>query len=229
ANAETDNEQVREPAKRGADLEQAVRELTATDARNPRDVFRETFAATHGVDGRVSIEVGPPIARDADKPAIEAPAPAKTIDRPNLLVKIPATEEGLPASTRVLAEGVSVNVTLIFSIDRYRQVMEAFFAGMEQAKANGHDLSTIHSVASFFVSRLDTEIDKRLDEIGTDEAKALLGKGAVANARRAWAAYQEVFAGERWQALEKAGAKPQRPLWASTGTKNPDYSDTLYI
>jgi transaldolase len=229
ANGQAYDEQVRELAKRGADLEQAVRELTTTDVRDACDVFLETFQSTGGVDGRVSIEVDPRMARDAEKTVVEALDLAKTIDRPNLLVKIPATEEGLPAITRVLSEGVSVNVTLIFSIERYRQVMEAFFAGMEQAKANGHDLSRIHSVASFFVSRVDTEIDKRLQEIGTDEAKALLGKAAVANARRAWAAYQEVFAGQRWQALKDAGANPQRPLWASTGTKNPEYSDTLYV
>jgi transaldolase len=229
SNGEAYDEQVRELAVRGADLEQAVRELTTTDVRNACDLFRETFEATDGVDGRVSIEVDPRLARDTERTVDEALDLAKGVDRPNLLVKIPATAEGLPAITRVLSEGVSVNVTLIFSIQRYREVMDAFLVGIEQAKANGQPLGELGSVASFFVSRVDTEVDRRLEELGTDEASALRGKAAVANARLAWAAYQEVFAGDRWQALEQAGAKPQRPLWASTGTKNPEYADTLYV
>ncbi|MGH3469638.1 MAG: transaldolase [Thermocrispum sp.] len=226
------DEQVRELAARGADLEQTVRDLTTTDVRDACDLFRETFQATGGVDGRVSIEVDPRLARDTEKTVAEALDLAKTVDRPNLLVKIPATVEGLPAITRVLAEGVSVNVTLIFSIERYREVMDAYLGGMEQAKANGHPLGELESVASFFVSRVDTEIDRRLGELGGDsaaEVAELLGRAAVANARLAWAAYQEVFAGDRWKALADAGAKPQRPLWASTGTKNKAYSDTLYV
>ena len=151
------------------------------------------------------------------------------MDRPNLLVKIPATQEGLPAITRALAEGVSVNVTLIFSVERYRDVMDAYLEGLEQAAANGQTLAGIASVASFFVSRVDTEIDKRLEKIGTDEALALRGKAGVANSRLAYAAFQEVFQGKRWAALTAQGAKPQRPLWASTGVKNPDYSDTMYV
>jgi len=151
------------------------------------------------------------------------------VDRPNLLVKIPATQEGQPAITGALAEGVSVNVTLIFSVERYRAVMGAYLDGLEQAAANGHKLAGIASVASFFVSRVDTEIDKRLDAIGTDEAKALKGKAGVANSRLAYAAFQEVFSGPRWEALAAKGAKAQRPLWASTGVKNPEYSDTLYV
>ncbi|HET6502534.1 MAG TPA: transaldolase [Amycolatopsis sp.] len=223
------DEQVRELAARGADLDGTVRELTTTDVRNAADRFREVYQATGGVDGRVSIEVDPRLAKDTEKTVAQAQDLWKTVDRPNIFIKIPATEEGLPAITRTLAEGISVNVTLIFSVERYRKVIDAFFAGLEQAKANGHDLASIQSVASFFVSRVDTEVDKRLDKIGTDEAKALRGKAAIANARLAYAAYEELFAGERWQALVAAGAQPQRPLWASTGVKDPSYSDTRYV
>jgi transaldolase len=154
----------------------------------------------------------------------------KIVDRPNLLIKIPATQAGLPAITAALAEGISVNVTLIFSVERHRAVMDAYLAGLEAAKAGGHDVSKIHSVASFFVSRVDTEVDNRLDKIGTDEALALRGQAGVANARLAYAAYQEVFLeGSRYAALKAAGARVQRPLWASTGVKNPDYPDTMYV
>ncbi|GAA3049984.1 transaldolase [Actinokineospora globicatena] len=221
--------QVRELAARGASLTDAVRELTTTDVRNACDLFRDVHQASGGVDGRVSIEVDPGLARDTDATATEALDLWKTVDRPNLLVKIPATEEGLPAITQTLAEGVSVNVTLIFSVERYRAVIEAYLAGLEQAKANGHDLRAIHSVASFFVSRVDSEVDERLDAIGTDEAKALRGEAAVANARLAYAAFLELFQGARWEALAADGANRQRPLWASTGVKNPDYSPTLYV
>ncbi|TVT60466.1 transaldolase [Amycolatopsis rhizosphaerae] len=223
------DEQVRELAARGAGLSATVRELTTTDVRNAADLFRDVYRASNGVDGRVSIEVDPRLAKDAEKTAAEAQDLWKTVDRPNILIKIPATEEGLPAITRTLAEGISVNVTLIFSPERYRAVIEAFFAGLEQAKANGHDLRAIESVASFFVSRVDTEVDKRLDAIGTAEAKALRGEAAIANARLAYATYLEQFASERWAALKAAGANPQRPLWASTGVKDPAYSDTRYV
>jgi transaldolase len=229
ADAADYDEQVRELAARDASLDATVKEVTTTDIRNACDLFRDVYQRTNGVDGRVSIEVDPRLAHDADKTAAEALDLWKTVDRPNLLVKIPATEAGLPAITRTLAEGVSVNVTLIFSVERYRAVMDAFIAGVEQARANGHDVAKLVSVASFFVSRVDTEVDKRLDEIGTDEAKALRGKAAVANARLAYAAFQEVFSSERWQKLAEQGARPQRPLWASTGVKNPDYSPTLYV
>ena len=146
-----------------------------------------------------------------------------------MLIKIPATKEGLPAITAAIAEGISVNVTLIFGMERYREVMDAYLSGLEQARDAGLDLRRIHSVASFFVSRVDTEVDKRLDEIGTDEAKALRGKAALANALLAYAAFEEVLASDRWKQLADAGANPQRPLWASTGVKNPDYPDTLYV
>ena len=178
----------------------------------------------------MSIEVDPRLAHDTDKTILQAIELWKIVDRPNLLIKIPATLAGLPAITAVIAEGISVNVTLIFSVERHRAVMDAYLAGLEAAKAAGHDLSKIHSVASFFVSRVDTEIDKRLEKIGSDEALALRGQAGVANARLAYAAYEEVFVGgARFEALEADGARLQRPLWASTGVKNPDYSDTLYV
>nr|BFE49720.1 transaldolase [Saccharothrix mutabilis subsp. capreolus] len=223
------DEQVRELAARGADTDAAVREITTTDVRNACDLFRDIYESTDGVDGRVSIEVDPRLAHDTEATIAEALDLAKAVDRPNLLVKIPATIAGLPAITKVLAEGVSVNVTLIFSVERYRDVMEAFVAGLEQAKANGHDLRGIHSVASFFVSRVDTEIDKRLDALDTPAAKELRGKAAIANAVLAYAAFEETFKGERWAALAAEGARAQRPLWASTGVKDPNYSDTRYV
>jgi transaldolase len=221
--------QVRELAARGADIDAAVREITTSDVRDACDLFRDTYERTDKVDGRVSLEVDPRLAHDTEKTVAEALDLWKTVDRPNLMVKIPATVEGLPAITRTLAEGISVNVTLIFSTDRYRAVMAAYIAGLEQARANGHDLATIASVASFFVSRVDTEVDKRIDALGTPEAAGLRGKAAIANARVAYAAYEETFAGADWLALAKDGARPQRPLWASTGTKDKSYSDTRYV
>ncbi|GGP62212.1 transaldolase [Saccharothrix coeruleofusca] len=229
SNGESYDEQVRALAARGADTEAAVREITTTDVRNACDLFRDIYESTDGVDGRVSIEVDPRLANDTERTAAEALDLWKAVDRPNLMVKIPATVEGLPAITRTLAEGVSVNVTLIFSVERYRDVMEAFITGLEQAKANGHDLRGIHSVASFFVSRVDTEVDKRLDKIDDPAAAELRGKAAIANALLAYAAYEETFAGPRWEALAADGARAQRPLWASTGVKDPNYSDTQYV
>ena len=223
------NDQVGELAARGADVDTAVREITTTDVRRAADLFREVHTATDGVDGHVSIEVDPRLARDTEATIAQAKELSKTVDRPNVLIKIPATTEGLPAITATLAEGISVNVTLIFSVQRYREVMDAFFAGLEQAKANGHNVRELHSVASFFVSRVDTEIDARLDTLGSSEASALRGKAAIANARLAYAAFQEAFATERWHKLAAEGARPQRPLWASTGVKDPAYSDTRYV
>ena len=185
--------------------------------------------ASGGVDGRVSIEVDPRKAHDTEATVAEARALWWLVDRPNAYIKIPAMIEGLPAITRVLADGISVNVTLIFSLDRYRQVMDAFLAGLERAAAGGHDLSRITSVASFFVSRVDTETDARLDKIGTPEALALKGTAAIANARLAYQAFEQVLATPRWQALAARGAHPQKPLWASTGVKNPEYDDTRYV
>ncbi|KMO81472.1 transaldolase [Mycolicibacterium chubuense] len=224
------DKQIRELAERGADVDATIRTVTTDDVRNACDVFAKVYEQSGGVDGRVSIEVDPRLAHDTDKTILQAIELWKIVDRPNLLIKIPATEAGLPAITAVIAEGISVNVTLIFSVERHRAVMDAYLAGLEKAKEAGHDLSRIHSVASFFVSRVDTEIDKRLEDIGTDEALALRGKAGVANARLAYAAYEEVFlGGDRFAALSSSGARVQRPLWASTGVKNPDYSDTLYV
>ncbi|GIJ11796.1 transaldolase [Micromonospora andamanensis] len=229
SDADTYDWQLRDLATRDVDVEEAVRMLTTYDVRWACDVMRPAYDASDGVDGRVSIEVDPRSAHDSAKTIAEARALWWLVDRPNLFIKIPATEAGLPAITAALAEGISVNVTLIFGLDRYSQVMEAFLAGLEQAKANGHDLSTIGSVASFFVSRVDSEVDKRLEKIGSEQAKALRGKAAVANARLAYERYSEVFSSDRWQALADAGAHPQRPLWASTSTKNPDYRDVIYV
>ena len=222
--------QIKELAERGADVDATIRTVTTDDVRNACDLFAKAYESSGGVDGRVSIEVDPRLAHDTDKTILQAIELWKIVDRPNLLIKIPATEPGLPAITAVIAEGISVNVTLIFSVERHRLVMDAYLAGLEKAKEAGHDLSKIHSVASFFVSRVDTEIDKRLEDIGSDEAKELRGQAGVANARLAYAAYQQVFVGgERFAALAADGARVQRPLWASTGVKNPDYSDTLYV
>ena len=229
ADADAYDAQVKDLGRRGVTVEEAVRMLTTYDVRWACEVMRPAYDASAGVDGRVSIEVDPRLAHEADKTLAEAKALWWLVDRENLFIKIPATEAGLPAITKTLAEGISVNVTLIFSLERYRAVMDAFLAGMEQAKANGHDLTKIGSVASFFVARVDTEIDKRLDKIGSDEAKGLRGKAAIANARLAYKAYSEVFSTDRWQALADAGAHPQRPLWASTSTKNPDYRDVVYV
>jgi transaldolase len=229
ANAADYDAQLRELAGRGASVQDVVRELTTADVRDACDLFREVWQRTGKVDGRVSLEVDPRLAGDTERTVAEAADLWKTVDRPNLMIKIPATEAGLDAITRTIADGISVNVTLIFSVQRYRMVMDAFMAGMERAQANGHDLSSIGSVASFFVSRVDTEVDRRLDMLNSTQAKALRGSAAVANAQLAHAAYLETFATDRWRALAAAGARPQRPLWASTGTKDPSFSDTKYV
>jgi len=222
-------DQVRALAARGADVDTTVFEITTDDVRAGCDVFMPVYEATNHVDGRVSIEVDPRLAHDTQRTVDAARSLWSTVDRPNVLIKIPATEAGLPAITEVIGDGISVNVTLIFSLDRYRAVMNAFVTGLERAKENGKDLASIASVASFFVSRVDTEIDKRLDGIGSDEAKQLRGKAGIANARLAYQAYEEVLAGERWKTLAAAGARVQRPLWASTGVKDPAYPDTMYV
>lgn len=224
------DEQVRELAERGADVEATIRTVTTDDVRAACDVLAPQFEASYGVDGRVSIEVDPRLAHDAGKTVAQAVELWKIVDRPNLFIKIPATEAGIPAIAKVLGEGISVNVTLIFSVERYELVMGAYLDGLEAAKAAGRDLSRIHSVASFFVSRVDTEIDSRLETIGTPAALELRGKAALANARLAYAAYQRVFEVQpRFQGLLVDGARPQRALWASTGVKNPAYPDTLYV
>ena len=203
--------------------------ITTYDIRWACDVLRPVYDATNGLDGRVSIEVDPRLAKETGKTIAEARQLWWLVDRPNLFIKIPATEEGLPAITETLAAGISVNVTLIFALRRYSEVIDAYMAGLEQASANGHDIGQIASVASFFVSRVYTEVDKRLDKIGTPEADALRGKAAVANARLAYELHESRLATPRWQALQAKGAKVQRPLWASTSTKDPAYPDTLYV
>ncbi|MFG3295977.1 transaldolase [Streptomyces sp. NPDC048179] len=222
-------EQLADLAVRGVTVDEAVRMMTTQDVRAAADVLRPVYDATDGRDGRVSIEVDPRLAHRTAATVAEAKQLAWLVDRPNVMIKIPATKAGLPAITAVIAEGISVNVTLIFSLERYREVMAAYLAGLEQAAAKGIDLSTIHSVASFFVSRVDAEIDKRLTVLGTDEALALKGRAALANARLAYEAYEEVFSSDRWTALAAAKANKQRPLWASTGVKDPAYKDTLYV
>jgi transaldolase len=187
------------------------------------------FDRTDGKDGRVSIEVDPRIAHDTERTTAEAKGLWWLVDRPNVMVKIPASVEGISSIEAATAEGINVNVTLIFGLDRYDAVMDAYLSGLEKAKENGHDLSKIRSVASFFVSRVDTEIDKRLDKDGSREAAELRGKAGIANARLAYERYEKVIGSDRWKALEEAGAQRQRPLWASTGVKDPAYDDTMYV
>ncbi|MFC8143195.1 transaldolase [Streptomyces paradoxus] len=222
-------EQLADLAVRCVTVDEAVRMMTTADVRAAADVLRPVYEASGGRDGRVSIKVDPRLAHDTAATVAEARQLAWLVDRPNMMIKIPATKAGLPAITEVTGAGISVNVTLIFSLERYREVMDAYLAGLERARAAGLDLSGIHSVASFFVSRVDSEVDKRLTLLGTDEALALKGRAALANARLAYEAYEQVFDGARWQALEGAGANRQRPLWASTGVKDPAYKDTLYV
>ncbi|UIJ33866.1 transaldolase [Allobranchiibius sp. GilTou73] len=229
SNGEDYNEQVRELAGNAATLEDATFDITTSDVRHACDIMKPVYDATDGQDGRVSIEVDPRMAHDTDATTAMADKLWKSVDRENVMIKIPATVEGLPAITTAIAAGISVNVTLIFSLERYRGVMNAYLSGLEQAKENGHDLSKIRSVASFFVSRVDTEIDKRLDAAGSAEAKGLKGKAGIANARLAYQAFEEVFSTSRWETLKGAGARVQRPLWASTGVKDPAYKDTMYV
>jgi transaldolase len=225
-------EQIADLALRGVSVEEASRAITTYDIRWACDVLRPVYDETSGLDGRVSLEVDPRIANDTTgKTFAEAKALWWTVDRPNLFIKIPATEAGLPAITESLAAGISVNVTLIFSLQRYGQVIDAFMAGLEGAAAAGRDLSKIASVASFFVSRVDTEVDERLDKIGTPEAEALRGKAALANARLAYELFGQRFdeSSSRWAALHEKGARIQRPLWASTSVKDPSFADTMYV
>jgi transaldolase len=223
------DQQLADLAISGASPEEASRLITTYDIRWGCDVLRPVYDASEGVDGRVSLEVDPRLARETAKTIAEARTLWWMVDRPNLFIKVPATAEGLPAITACLAEGISVNVTLIFSLERYGEVIDAFMAGLEQAVAAGRDISRLASVASFFVSRVDTEVDSRLDKIGTPEAAALRGKAAIANARLAYELYEQRIATPRWQALLAAGAKVQRPLWASTSTKDPAFEDTMYV
>jgi transaldolase len=221
--------QLRDLKLRQVTIDQVLRELTTHDVRQACDVLRPVYDATGGVDGRVSIEVDPRIAHDTQRTIAEARALWWLVDRPNMFVKIPAAKQGIPAISACLAEGISINVTLIFSLARYGEVIGAFLAGLEQAREAGRDLSGIASVASFFVSRVDTEVDKRLDKTGAPQTAALRGKAAIANARLAYQRYEEMLATDRWKALRRAGARPQRPLWASTSVKDPAYEDTRYV
>ena len=221
-------EQMRELAAAGASVEEAVFAATCDDVRNACDVFEPVYKASNGFDGRVSIEVDPRLARDAEGTAKMARELYERVGRENVMIKIPATQEGLRPIAETLAAGISVNVTLIFSLTRYREVINAYMLGLEQALENGKDLSTIHSVASFFVSRVDTEIDARLEATGGD-AVQLKGKAGLANARLAYEVFEEMFSSERWARLQAHGANVQRPLWASTGVKDPALPDTLYV
>ena len=221
--------QLAQLASRGASADEAIFEATTDDVRAACDVFAEVYASTNGVDGRVSIEVEPGFAMDPEKTVQQAKALYAAVGRENVMIKIPATIPGLSAITQVLAAGISVNVTLIFSLDRYRQVIDAYQSGISQAKANGHDVSRIHSVASFFVSRVDTEIDKRLEAIGSPEALNLKSKAALANARLAYELFEKQFATPSWASLESEGSNRQRPLMASTGVKDANLPDTLYV
>ncbi|MEU8654215.1 transaldolase [Streptomyces sp. NPDC048737] len=222
-------DQLRRLGGEGAGVDDAVFALTTDDVREGCRAFRDVYRRTGGRDGRVSIEVDPRLARDAQATLAQAVKLWETVAEPNLFVKIPATREGLAAVTAAIARGISVNVTLIFSLERYREVMDAYQTGLEQALAAGRDLTDIHSVASFFVSRVDSEVDRRLEALGTSQARALKGRAAIANARLAYQAYEQVVAEPRWQILAAAGARAQRPLWASTGVKNPAYQDTMYV
>ncbi|MBP6016251.1 MAG: transaldolase [Candidatus Promineofilum sp.] len=219
----------------GHDVEEIFWQLAIEDIQVAADLFRPLFDRTNGGDGYVSIEVNPALAADTQATLAEVKSLWKRVDRPNLMVKIPATEAGIPAIAAATAEGVNVNITLIFSRERYAAVMDAYLQGLEQRVANGQPIDNIASVASFFVSRVDTLVDKRLqamiDKGGpqAEEAAALLGKAAIANAKLAYADYKRVFTSERFKRLQTKGARVQRPLWASTGTKNPAYSDVVYI
>ena len=223
------DDQIEDLKIRGVSVDEASRAITTFDIRWACDVFRPVYERTGGLDGRVSLEVDPRLAEDTAKTIAEARALWWMVNRPNLLIKIPATPAGLPAITQCLSEGISVNVTLIFALERYGQVIDAFMAGLEGAAAAGHDLSSLRSVASFFVSRVDTEVDARLDKLGTPQAHELRGKAALANARLAYELFEQRFATERWEALRAAGANTQRPLWASTSVKDPSFGDTMYV
>jgi transaldolase len=217
---------------KGAGLDEIYDALVVGDIASAADVFRPVYESTKGEDGFVSIEVSPLLAQDTAGTVKEAKRLHAKLARPNVMIKVPATPEGLPAFEELISEGISVNVTLIFSVEVYAQVVEAYLKGLEKRVAKGGAVNRVASVASFFVSRIDTAVDKKLEEIaktGHPEAAALMGKAAIANAKLAYEKFQQLFSGARWQKLAEAGARVQRPLWASTGTKNPKYSDVLYI
>ncbi|PZE39541.1 transaldolase [Curtobacterium sp. MCPF17_031] len=229
AKGERYDAQVKELAAAGTDVTNAIFEITTRDVADASDIFAPIYASSNGFDGRVSIEVEPGLAHDTAKTIEQAKFLFDKVGKENVLIKIPATVDGLEAITEVIGAGISVNVTLIFSLERYRAVIDAYLGGLEKAKAAGHDLSKIHSVASFFVSRVDSEIDKRLDAVGSDEATELKSKAGIANAQLAYQVWTQAFATERALGLLESGANTQRPLWASTGVKDPSLPDTLYV
>jgi transaldolase len=229
ANGAQYDSQVHDLELRGVSPEEAARSMIGYDVRWACDILRPVYDRSGGVDGYVSIEVDPSVAHDTEKTVAEARALRWLVARPNVMIKIPATDAGLAAITAATTEGISVNVTLVFGLTRYAAVIDAYLSGLEQAAAAGLDLRTIRSVASLFVSRVDTEIDERLDKVGTVDALALRGKAGIANARLAYKHYEAVIATPRWRRLETQGATRQRPLWASTGVKNPAYPDTMYV
>ncbi|WOT03261.1 transaldolase [Corynebacterium pyruviciproducens] len=219
------DEQIGELKQSGSSVDEGVYTMAIKDVQDACDLFAEIYKESDGKDGRVSIEVDPRISADRDATLTQAKNLWERVNRPNVMIKIPATKGSMPAISDALAEGISVNVTLIFSVPVYRSVVAAYIDGIKRAAENGHDVSKIHSVASFFVSRVDTEVDKRLDAIGTPEALALKGKAGIANAHRAYAAFEDLFK----DADLPEGAHVQRPLWASTGVKNPDYPQDMYV
>ena len=221
--------QVGELVARDASVDEIYTAVVTSDIRRACDVMEPVYRRSQGLDGFVSVEVSPELAHDPEPTVAEARDWVKRVNRPNLLIKVPATREGIAAIEDSIAEGISVNVTLIFSLDRYRSVIEAYLNGLERFDRAGGDLASVTSVASFFVSRFDTEVDARLEAVGTPEALALRGRSAVANARVAYLEFLRAFSSDRWYRLRREGARVQKPLWASTSTKNPDYSNTLYI
>ncbi|MBM3799615.1 MAG: transaldolase [Actinobacteria bacterium] len=221
--------QFRELVKAQRSISESYWEMVVSDIRGALDVFAPLYSSSNGADGFVSVEVDPNLAHESGGTLQAGRELWQRIDRPNLMIKIPATEEGLPAIRSMIADGRNVNVTLIFGLDRYQKVMEAYIDGVDDRLRAGGSPSGVASVASFFISRVDTEIDRRLDEVGTAEALALRGRAAVAQARLAYDAFTRTFSGSRWNSLKTAGAAVQRPLWASTSTKNPSYPDTLYV
>jgi transaldolase len=223
------DDQLRELIDRDASTKEIVGTLMAADLQRACDALHPVWERTQGRDGHVSVEVDPELAHETEKSIAEAREWVKRIDRPNLLVKIPATQAGIGAIAALIGEGISINVTLIFSLERYRQVMDAYLTGLESFRDVGGDISKVASVASFFVSRVDSEVDRRLDAIGTDEARSLRGKAAIANALAAYDEFLHAFRGPRWESLAADGARIQRPLWASTSTKDPEYPDTMYV
>ena len=222
------DEQFADAVRRGS-VEDAYWELVIDDIRHACDLLRVTFDESRGADGHVSIEVSPALARDTEGTAREARQVWDRVDRPNLMVKIPGTAEGLPAIRASVAAGISVNVTLIFGVPRYAEVIEAYLSGVEDLLDGGGDASSVRSVASFFISRVDVEVDRRLRAIGTEPASGLAGTAAVNQAKLAYELFRQRFGGERWAALQERGAHLQRPLWASTSTKDPSYPDLLYV